>query len=111
MQSTTDPSTRNPRKPCSSRKCAAWRGSTAAKTAGSTAIQGAPVTAMLTNQINVTGPKTAPTPAVPRFCTRKSPDKIATVIGSTHGSRVGAANSRPSTALSTEIAGVMTPSP
>ncbi len=37
--------------------------------------------------------------------------RIVTVIGTTNGSRFGAPTSRPSTALKTEIAGVMTPSP
>ncbi len=50
-------------------------------------------------------------PAVPRLCTRNSPTRIAIVIGTTNGPKTGVATSSPSTALSTEIAGVIMPSP
>ena len=83
----------------------------AAKTAGCVAIHGAPAAAMLTNHMSVAGPNTAPTSLVPRRWTRKSPARIATVTGSTQVASAGAATSSPSTALRTEIAGVMTPSP
>ena len=59
----------------------------------------------------MTGPKMAPTKPVPRRCTRNSPTRIVTVIGTTTGSSWGASSFKPSTALSTEIAGVITPSP
>ena len=36
---------------------------------------------------------------------------MATVIGTTKGANTGVATSRPSTALSTEMAGVIMPSP
>jgi hypothetical protein len=66
---------------------------------------------MATNHTSVIGPKMAPMPAVPRFWTRKSAARIATVTGTTNGSNAGVATCSPSMALSTEIAGVMTPSP
>ncbi len=111
MQSTTEPSTRKPGKPWARRKRSAYPGFSAASTAGTVATHGAATAAMLMNQTSVAGPKTAPTPAVPRRCTAKRAVRIATVIGSTQNSSRGAATSSPSTALSTEIAGVITPSP
>jgi hypothetical protein len=66
---------------------------------------------MTANQTSVVGPKTLPMPAVPRFWTTKSPTRTATVSGRTTGFAADVATSRPSMALSTEIAGVMTPSP
>ena len=71
----------------------------------------APSTAIVANQTIMIGPKTPPMLAVPRFCTQKRPNKIATVSGTTTGLRLVVATSSPSTALSTEMAGVMTPSP
>ncbi len=49
--------------------------------------------------------------AVPRFCTENRAMRIAIVIGRTQASNADVATSNPSTALSTEIAGVMSPSP
>ncbi len=63
------------------------------------------------NQSTVTGPKTAPMPPVPRFCTANSATRMTQVIGTTNGEKALVATSSPSTAESTEIAGVMTPSP
>ena len=57
------------------------------------------------------GPKIPPMLAVPRFCTQKRPTRIATVSGTTTGVSFVVATPSPSTALSTEMAGVMTPSP
>ena len=48
---------------------------------------------------------------VPRFWIQNSPTRIAQVSGTTSGESLGLAMARPSTALRTEIAGVMTPSP
>jgi hypothetical protein len=42
-----------------------------------------PSAAMLTNHTSVAGPKIAPTPAVPFFCTRNSAARISTVTGTT----------------------------
>ena len=70
-----------------------------------------PSTAMVANQTKVMGPKNLPMPAVPRFCTQNSKNKITSVSGITAFLKAGEMTSRPSTAESTEIAGVMTPSP
>ena len=59
----------------------------------------------------MTGPNTAPMPPVPRCWTANRPIRMTTVIGTTSGRDVGVATSSPSTAESTEMAGVMTPSP
>ena len=66
---------------------------------------------MKTNQTSVTGPNTAPMPPVPRFCIANSTTKMTQVMGTTNGEKALVATSSPSTADSTEIAGVMTPSP
>ena len=57
------------------------------------------------------GPKKAAIPAVPRLCTRNSRIRITIVAGSTKGARFGDICLRPSSAESTEIAGVMIASP
>ena len=59
----------------------------------------------------MTGPNTLPTTPVPFFCTANSPMRMITVIGSTAFCSTGACTSRPSTADSTEMAGVMRLSP
>ena len=63
------------------------------------------------NQTSVTGPKALPMPPVPKRCTANSTVSTSKVIGITTSCSAGATTSRPSTADSTEIAGVMTPSP
>ena len=70
-----------------------------------------PSTPIATNQISITGPKMLPMNAVPLRWTRNRPTRIAMLIGTTTGASWGASSLRPSTALSTEMAGVMTPSP
>ena len=52
-----------------------------------------------------------PMPPVPRFCIKNRPIRMPTVMGTTYGWNVCVATSRPSTAESTEIAGVIMPSP
>ena len=52
-----------------------------------------------------------PMPPVPRLWNMNRPMMITIVIGITYGSKNGVATSRPSTALSTEIAGVIMLSP
>ena len=66
---------------------------------------------MQANQTSVMGPKNIPIPAVPRFCTMNSPNNTTSVMGMTKRCNVGETTSMPSTAESTEMAGVMTPSP
>ena len=65
----------------------------------------------MANQSSITGPKIAPIFAVPRFWTMKRPTRIAMVMGMTYARKTGVAISSPSTALSTEMAGVIIPSP
>ncbi len=57
------------------------------------------------------GPNSVPMRPVPRLWTENRPIRIATVIGITTGRSAGVTTSRPSTAESTEIAGVSMPSP
>ena len=66
---------------------------------------------MTTNHTIITGPNTREIRSVPRRCTRKSTTRIVTATGITHDSNAVVATSKPSTALSTEIAGVIRPSP
>ena len=59
----------------------------------------------------VIGPNTRPTFSVPKRWAANTHSSTAMVIGSTNGLSPGAATSSPSTAPSTEMAGVITPSP
>ena len=59
----------------------------------------------------MTGPKNMPTRAVPLRWIEKSATMITIAIGSMNGCRCVVMMSRPSTAPSTEIAGVIMPSP
>ncbi len=59
----------------------------------------------------MTGPNTRPTLRVPRDCMANSTRMTTTLIGSTYSRSSAVETSRPSTADSTEIAGVITPSP
>ena len=70
-----------------------------------------PRAARTTNQTAITGPNSRPTRSVPWRWNRNSAVSTTSVIGTTQVSRPGAATLRPSTAESTEIAGVITPSP
>ena len=57
------------------------------------------------------GPKMRPMDPVPKRCARNSTISTPTVMGSTKGVSAGSSTLRPSTAESTEMAGVMAPSP
>ena len=70
-----------------------------------------PSAAMATNHSSMMGPKNLPMPAVPCFCTKNRQNRITNVSGITYWAKAGETTSRPSTADSTEMAGVMTPSP
>ena len=78
---------------------------------GSRTMPETPSTASTANHTSMTGPNSPPTTAVPRCCTRNSAISSASEKGMTYGSKIGVATFSPSTALNTEIAGVMTPSP
>ena len=80
-------------------------------TDGLTTIHDTPMTARVMNHTTMTGPNMAPTLAVPRDWIRNSPTRITTVITTTYGSNTWVAIASPSTAPSTEMAGVIIPSP
>ena len=65
----------------------------------------------MTNHSEVIGPNSAPTEPVPRFWIQNSATMISTVAGTTNGCSIGVITSSPSTAESTEIAGVIIASP
>jgi hypothetical protein len=67
--------------------------------------------AMAANQTSMTGPNIRPMRAVPRFWTVKRRSKSPMATGTTQWVNGGATTLIPSTAASTEMAGVMTPSP
>ena len=83
----------------------------ASNTNGCCTISIIPSTPITTNQTTITGPNTRPTLRVPRHCIANSITITTTQIGSTYCCNSGAETSRPSTADSTDIAGVITPSP
>jgi hypothetical protein len=78
---------------------------------GSRRIQGRPAAAIVANQTSETGPNQEPMRVVPPRWTRKSAIKITSAIGQISGEVPGMATSRPSIADSTEMAGVIIPSP
>ena len=63
------------------------------------------------NHTSITGPNTRPITATPLRCTMNRPIRITMVSGTTKGVSTGASTFRPSIAESTEIAGVIAPSP
>ena len=69
------------------------------------------MTAIAENHSTITGPKSAPTLALPRFWMKKRPSKIAIERGTMAGCAALVTTPSPSTAERTEIDGVMTPSP
>ena len=66
---------------------------------------------MTMNQITMTGPNSRPMLSVPWRWIRNSPIRITSVTGTMNSPKLGATSLSPSIAESTEIAGVMTPSP
>ena len=96
---------------CCHMKRSAWCGLSAARISGWPTMCDTPSTAIATNHNTVIGPKNLPMPPVPRFCTKNRPNSTTSVIGTTYCLKAGETTSRPSTAESTEIAGVITPSP
>ena len=70
-----------------------------------------PSDAMAISHSTMMGPKNLPMPCVPCFCTQNSRNSTNRVMGMTYSLKVGETTSRPSTADSTEMAGVITPSP
>ena len=107
----TAPSTASDCAGCVSKKPMAWEGSSAASTCGFCSTCHSPATPITVNHSSITGPKTRPMTLVPRYCTANSTTRIASVIGTTTRCSAGACTSSPSTADSTEMAGVMRLSP
>ena len=89
----------------------AYRGSSATATAGWCAIDTTPSSAMTMNQTIMTGPNARPIFSVPKRCPPNKTRRMTTAIGMTKGLNVSVTTLTPSSALSTEMAGVMTPSP
>ena len=98
-------------KGCAATNSAAWCGDTAPSTSGTATISIAPSRPRVPNHSAITGPNTVPICWVPRYCTRNRPSSTATEIGITASSKVCEMTFSPSTAESTEMAGVMQPSP
>ena len=93
------------------KKCTMCIGFTAARTPGCCTICPNPSTPSTLNHTTITGPNTLPIAPVPRRCTMNSANRMTQVSGMTIGVKASDATRKPSTALSTEMAGVMSPSP
>ena len=96
---------------CSAKNLTAHHGLNALNTSGSASTFHSPIAANDRNHSVVIGPKTRPTFSVPKRWAANTHSNTAMVIGRMKGLSPGAATSRPSTAPSTEMAGVITPSP
>ena len=70
-----------------------------------------PSVPMTTNQTSMIGPNALPIVAVPNRCAANRPTRMTSARGKMYGLSAVVATLTPSSALSTEIAGVMTPSP
>ena len=79
--------------------------------AGSPATFATPEIASSANHMPMTGPNSLPTAPVPKRWMPNRTVMIVSVIGTTKVSRSGETISSPSTAESTEMAGVIIPSP
>ncbi len=66
---------------------------------------------MVTNQTVMIGPNSLPMRSVPCDCSANRPTSTNAASGTMKGAIFGAGISRPSSALKTEIAGVIAPSP
>ena len=97
--------------PCSMKKRTPCHGLAAPITPGFAMMERTPRTLIVPNQMSIVGPKAVPTRAVPNRCTMNRPNRITRVTGTTTCASAGVLTSRPSTAPSTEMAGVITPSP
>jgi len=97
--------------PCAAMKLTPNHGLSAVSTAGLSWMCSRPPPASARNQTTVSGPKKRATRAVPCDCTLKSPTMMTSAIGMTQCSNTGDTSRKPSTAESTEMAGVMTASP
>ncbi len=82
---------------CAAKKSTACAGLMACSTCGAVIIDCQPRKPMVTNQTTITGPNIAPTEAVPRCCTTKSPARMSTDSGTMYGVRAGVTRFSPST--------------
>ena len=89
----------------------AYQGFKATSTAGLPTMCGMPSATSTMNHTSVMGPKNLSMPPVPKRCTANSPVMTTRVSGITQACRAGDTTCKPSTADSTDTAGVMTPSP
>jgi hypothetical protein len=85
-------------------------GDTATRTPGFSRSAASPSTASVANHSSITGPNIAPTRSAPRLCTRNSAARMTSVTGTIAWSADGFSSVRPSTALITDIAGVISAS-
>ena len=92
-------------------KSTPYAGRKASSTSGFFTMCETPMAAMERNHAIITGPKNAPTFAVPWLWMKKSTAITARVIGITYGLNLGEYSSRPSMAESTVIDGVIMLSP
>ncbi len=79
--------------------------------AGVCRSESSPSTKITTNHSARMGPNATPTRPDPCGCIANSATRISTVSGTIYGWKAGVTSSSPSTALSTEMAGVIKPSP
>ncbi len=111
MTSTTAPIATKVMYGCAMRNAIAHVGDSPCSTPGWARMCGTPAAAITTNQSSITGPNRLPTLPVPNFCTANRTTRITAAIGTMRCSTLGAAVCRPSTAESTDTAGVITESP
>ena len=96
---------------CSANRLIPTQGFRAANTAGCCTISVKPNTPRQTNQTSMMGPNTIPILPVPKRSTANKAEIRVSEIGIMKGSRSGESTFKPSTALSTEMAGVIMLSP
>ena len=88
-----------------------YEGDTARRTPGCSMICRSPRTPRTANHTSITGAKTREIRSVPYRWAMNSAMRMPTASGMTHLSNAVEATSNPSTALRTEMAGVIKPSP
>ena len=108
---TMDPSNRNVPDGFAAISSMAYSGFTAASTLGSETMARSPRNPNTPNHKSITGPKMRPMCPVPNRCTANRNTRTTVVSGATHPCKLSSKMVRPSIADSTEMDGVMTPSP
>ena len=111
IASTTAASEKNAIEKWPDRKPRAYVGESAFRIAGCWAMPDTPHAPIARNHTIITGPNMRPTAAVPIRCVANRRTMITAVIGTTRCARDGCTTLSPSTADSTEIAGVIMLSP